>query len=79
MEKALSDYMEQLHLPFEHEDQLRELLLKQQEINRSLDLDKGETQLVAETKQEENVADQEPLALRRTARGEAQLTGSAVM
>src|SRR5436305_719880 len=47
MEKALADYREQLNRPFEHEDRLRELCLKQQEINRQLDLDKGDAQAVA--------------------------------
>ena len=47
MEKALADYKEQLNRPFEHEERLRELCMKQQEINRQLDLDKGDTQAVA--------------------------------
>src|SRR5207248_3115102 len=47
MEKALADYTEQLNRPFEHEEHLRELFVKQQEINRSLDLDKGDNQVVA--------------------------------
>ncbi len=47
MEKALADYREQLNRPFEHEDRLRELCIKQQEINRQLDLDKGDAQAVA--------------------------------
>jgi len=37
MEKALAEYNEQLHRPFEHEERLRELCAKQQEINRQLD------------------------------------------
>ncbi len=78
MEKALGDYMEQLHRPFEHEERLGELIIQQQEINRSLDLDKGETQVVAETEQDKD-PDSEHLAARRTARGQAQHTGSAVM
>src|SRR5260370_38445395 len=68
--KALADYMEQLNRPFEHEEHLRELLLKQQEINRSLDLDKGDTQVVADKMpQEDTVEDDtfvERLATRRT-------------
>jgi hypothetical protein len=36
MEKALADYREQLNRPFEHEERLRELCLKQQEITASL-------------------------------------------
>ncbi len=47
MEKALADYREQLNRPFEHEERLRELCVKQQEINKLLDLDKGDTQAVA--------------------------------
>lgn len=37
----------QLNRPFEHEDYLRELCMKQQEINRLLDLDKGDIQAAA--------------------------------
>src|SRR5260370_14115043 len=82
-EKALTDYMEQLNRPFEHEEHLRELLLKQQEINRSLDLDKGDTQVVADNSpQEEKVADDtfvERLATRRYASDPTQIRGSAAM
>jgi len=49
-EKALVDYREQLGHPFEHEERLRELLAQQEHINRSLDLDKSETQVVGEEK-----------------------------
>jgi hypothetical protein len=72
-EKALADYMEQLHRPFEHEERLRELILQQGEINRSLDLDKGETQVVADaTREVDKAADifVERLAARRTASGQ---------
>ena len=78
-EKALEDYREQLHRPFEHEEQLRELLMQQQETNRKLDLDKSDNQVVAENGEEENVNGSERLATRRTARAEAQLAGSAAM
>src|SRR5260370_27939365 len=74
-EKALADYMEQLNRPFEHEERLRELCLKQGEINRSLDLDKGETQVVADViPQEDNGADIiiDHLTARRIASGEAE-------
>ena len=47
-EKALADYTAQLGRPFEHEEQLRELLVRQENINRSLDLDKSDTQIVDE-------------------------------
>ena len=49
-EKALADYREQLGRPFEQEERLRELLVKQEDINRSLDLDKSDTQIVDEEK-----------------------------
>ncbi len=69
MEKALADYTEQLNRPFEHEERLRELFIQQQEINRSLDLDKGDTQVVADATPENTIADTivEPLHARRTA------------
>jgi len=47
-EKALVDYTEQLGRPFEQEERLRELLARQEDINRSLDLDKSDTQIVEE-------------------------------
>ncbi len=66
-EKALADYREQLHRPFEHEERLRELCLKQQEMNRSLDLDKSERQVVYEAAQEEDTTtDSERPAARET-------------
>ena len=49
-EKALADYREQLGRPFEQEERLRELLVKQEDINRSLDLDKSDMQIVDEEK-----------------------------
>jgi hypothetical protein len=74
MEKALTEYREQLNRPFEHEERLRELCMKQQEINRQLDLDKGDTQAVANdnTPQDEQAAGTfvERLATRRTGRGQ---------
>jgi N12 class adenine-specific DNA methylase len=69
MEKALVDYMEQLNRPFEHEERLHELFIQQQEVNRQLDLDKGDTQVVADDRPQENIdADTvvEPLTSRRT-------------
>jgi len=49
-EKAQADYREQLGRPFEQEARLRELLVRQADINRSLDLDKSDTQMVDEAK-----------------------------
>jgi hypothetical protein len=49
-EKALADYREQFGRPFEQEERLRELLIQQADINRSLDLDKSDAQIVDEEK-----------------------------
>jgi hypothetical protein len=48
-EKALADYKTQLGRPFEHEARLKELSVKQAQLNAALDLDKHEAQTVAET------------------------------
>ncbi len=56
-EKALADYREQQNLPFEHEEHLRELCVKQLEVNKKLDLDKGERQVVADEKPDGEVPD----------------------
>ncbi len=58
-------YNAQLGRPFEQEAQLRELLVKQQELNKQLDLDKHGTQVVAEGEQEVIVLDYERLAVAR--------------
>jgi hypothetical protein len=47
-EKALADYKTQLGRPFEHEVRLKELLVKQAQLNAALDLDKHEAQVVVE-------------------------------
>jgi hypothetical protein len=47
-EKTLADYKEQMGRPFEHEARLKELLVKQAQLNAALDLDKHDTQVVAE-------------------------------
>lgn len=46
-EKMLADYREQPGRPFEHESRLKELLVRQAELNAVLDLDKGERQVAA--------------------------------
>jgi N12 class adenine-specific DNA methylase len=51
-EKMLADYRQQHGKPFEHEEKLRELIAKQQEVNSQLDLDKGDTQAVAAPEEE---------------------------
>ncbi len=52
-EKALADFKAQLNKPFEHEARLRELLMKQAQLNAALDLDKHESQVVAEEPERE--------------------------
>ena len=52
-EKALAEYRAQLGKPFEHEQRMKELMTKQAELNASLDLDKSERQVVAETPETE--------------------------
>jgi hypothetical protein len=44
-EKAAADYQVQLNRAFEHEEKLKELLARQQQLNAALDLDKGERQI----------------------------------
>ncbi len=51
-EKELADYIAQQNRPFEEEEQLRQLLIQQEEMNRKLDLDKSETQVIAEEDEE---------------------------
>lgn len=46
MENALVGYCKQLGCPFEDKAYLRELLLQQQDINKLLDLDKGDVREV---------------------------------
>ena len=55
-EKALADYQAQLGRPFEHEARLKELLVKQAQLNAALDLDKHEAQVVAEPREPEERA-----------------------
>jgi N12 class adenine-specific DNA methylase len=51
-EKALTDYRAQADRPFEHEARLKELQAKQAQLNAALDLDKHDTQTVAESQEE---------------------------
>jgi hypothetical protein len=48
---------EQAGRPFEHEARLKELLVRQAELNAALDLDKGERQVAPPDGGEEGVAD----------------------
>jgi hypothetical protein len=43
-EKELADYQSQADRPFEHEERLKQLLIRQSELNCLLDLDKGDQQ-----------------------------------
>jgi N12 class adenine-specific DNA methylase len=52
-EKALADYKEQMGRPFEHEARLKELQVKQAQLNAALDLDKHESQVVVEDQSQE--------------------------
>jgi chromosome segregation ATPase len=52
-EKALAEYKEQLDRPFEHEKRLKELLVKQTQLNAALDLDKNERQVALDDPQTE--------------------------
>jgi len=46
--KALAEYRGQLGQAFEHEARLKELTVKQAQLNAALDLDKHEAQVVAD-------------------------------
>ena len=46
-EKMLADFEEQAGRPYEHEARLKELLVRQAQLKRLLDLDKGERQVAA--------------------------------
>ncbi len=48
LEKALADYQAQANKPYEHEARLKELLVRQAQLNAALDLDKGEQQAAIE-------------------------------
>ena len=48
LESDLATYRREIEKPFEHEARLRELELKQAELNPALDLDKSDPQAVTE-------------------------------
>jgi N12 class adenine-specific DNA methylase len=52
-EKMLADYKQQLDRPFEHEQRLKESLVKQKQLNAALDLDKNERQVAPDDPQTE--------------------------
>jgi len=45
LQKTLTDYQAQANRPFEQEERLKELLVRQAQVNALLDLDKGERQI----------------------------------
>jgi hypothetical protein len=51
-EKMLADYQTQLNRAFDHADRLKELLVKQAELNALLDLDKHDAQAVGDTSEQ---------------------------
>ncbi len=50
LEKSLAEYQAQADKPFDHEARMKELLLRQAELNAALDLDKNETQVAPPAK-----------------------------
>jgi hypothetical protein len=51
-EKMLGDFTEQAGRPYEHEAKLKDLLIRQAQLNALLDLDKGEQQVAPEDRAE---------------------------
>jgi len=51
-EKMLADFSEQAGRPYEHEAKLKDLLIRQAQLNALLDLDKGEQQVAPEDRAE---------------------------
>jgi hypothetical protein len=49
LEKALADYQAQANKPFDHEARMKDLILRQAQLNATLDLDKNETQVAPPT------------------------------
>jgi hypothetical protein len=57
VEKTLADYQAQANKPFEHETRMKELLVRQAQLNAALDLDKDEKQVALPTEEEIGLAD----------------------
>jgi hypothetical protein len=64
LEKTLADYQTQANRPFEHEMRLKELLMRQAQLNATLDLDKNDAQ--AAEPAETTEPDRSPLQHRMT-------------
>jgi hypothetical protein len=47
LKKTLANYQAQANKPFDHEARMKDLLVRQAQLNAVLDLDKGETQIAA--------------------------------
>jgi N12 class adenine-specific DNA methylase len=58
-EKELADYQQQLGRKWEHEEQFQAMRERQKEINRQLDLDKGDRQVMAEAHDDTAAAERE--------------------
>lgn len=56
-EKMLADFEEQAGRPYEHEARLKDLLLRQAQLNALLDLDKGERQVAEDGPEEKPEAE----------------------
>jgi N12 class adenine-specific DNA methylase len=54
LQKTLADYQAQADRPFEHEARLKELLVRQTQVNALLDLDKGEHQVAEPARADES-------------------------
>jgi hypothetical protein len=59
--KTPNDYQAQANRPFEHEVRLRELLVRQEQINSLLDLDKGEQQVAEAARDDLGLPNQAPV------------------
>ncbi|MDQ2777103.1 MAG: DEAD/DEAH box helicase family protein [Acidobacteriota bacterium] len=76
LEKELADYQAQSGRPFEHEARLQQLLARQAELERALDLDKGDQQAIESDP--EAAAEREPLQINEAATSYMREAGGAI-
>ena len=76
LERELADYGVQSDRPFEHEGRLQELLAKQADLARLLDLDKGDQQAI--DSDPEAATEREPLQISETAASYMRESGGAI-
>ena len=74
IEKELADYELQCDRPFEHEERLKQLLVRQSELSELLDLDKGDRQAVDSTPEQNDEPRLEKNAVAAPALGPTDLT-----